>query len=163
MKILPTFAILFFASHIFAQTMNENLGSVPCDFILLSFGDTLQTTKQQLIQRSEKKTEYSRNHYGSYHSGIAHTEWHLEFVSKNQIRTRLIQYSEKSKHRRKYAVIFRDANNLTLLKIYLRRNAIRKWLGGTLAEPTNIYSLDLLNIPLLIIEDVKFIDIAYIE
>jgi hypothetical protein len=163
MKFLTTITILFLTSWNFAQTMNENLGAVSCEFTFLTIGDTMNTTKQHLILRTEKKSEYTGNHHGSYGSGLAYSEWYLEFISTTSIRDRQKYIKEKLRCRRKYYVVFRDVNSAILLTNYVKKDAIKNWIGGSIGEPVNIYSLDLLNIPLVILEDVKFIDVVYIR
>lgn len=162
-KLLTLFAILSFGASSFAQSVSDDIGSVSCEFAYFTNNEKLEVKKQLLTERAETRTEISRSENESYGSGLAYTEWHLEFVLASNIKSRNKVPDESVWHRGKYCIQLLDKNRLSLVKTYLSAERLRHWQGGTATEPLHTYSLDLIELPLVILDDVAFIDIVLID
>lgn len=158
-------AISFFLSLycVNAQTLTENMGALSCDFEFSSNGNKLQVEKQQLIERVRAKKEVSTTENESYGLGYAYTEWQLEFVLKSEFATRRSNELENADHRSKYCIQFLDSNGVILLKTYLAKEILTYWKAGTDAEPTHIYSLNMVSFPFVILDEVSLIEIVWIS
>lgn len=163
MKILIAFTFLISLSLVNAQTISDEIGSVSCEFALSSNGTHLEVKKQLLTQRAEGRTEVSHDENRSYGLGLGYTEWHLEFVTTNPIITRPRTSEENGSHRDKYYIQLLDKDNNLLMKTYLTADLLRLWQGGTSTDPLYTYSLDLIRIPLILLDDVAYLDISLIE
>lgn len=163
MKILSLFALFlsFYSTH--AQTLTEEMGAVSCAFEFSSNGNKLEVEKQQLIERARARKEVSTTANESYGLGLAYTEWHLEFILESEIGWRKKTDMETVDHRSKYCIQFLDSNHAVLLKQYLGLDNIIEWHGGTTEEPLHIYSLNLINTPFIILEDVTSIEIVKVN
>ena len=163
MKIIIAITFFLSLSCVNAQTLTENMGALSCDFEFSSNGNKLQVEKQQLIERARARKEVSTTANESYGLGYAYTEWHLEFILESEIGWRKKTDMETVDHRSKYCIQFLDSNHVVLLKQYLGLDNIIEWHGGTTEEPIHIYSLNLINTPFIILEDVTSIEIVKVN
>ena len=163
MKMLIAITLFLSLSCVNAQTLTENMGALSCAFEFSSNGNKLEVKKQLLTERVKAKKEVSTTENESYGLGYAYTEWHLEFVLKSQIGWRKKTEMETVEHRSKYCVQLFDSNGATLLKTYLAIEILSYWKGGTDAEPTHIYSLNMVSFPFVILDDVASIDIVMVN
>jgi hypothetical protein len=163
MKILTLFALIlsFYSTH--AQTLAEEMGAVSCAFEFSSNGSKLEVKKQLLTERPKSKKEVSTTENESYGLAYAYSEWQLEFVLTREFGTRKITESEDLEHRSKYCIQLLDSNGVTLVKMYFARDILNHWKGGTTTEPSQIYSLNMVSFPFVILDDVATIDIVWIE
>lgn len=146
-----------------SQTIGDQIGSVSCSYLFYTNGIKIEPLKQLLIQRAESKSQISQSENQSYGVGFAYTEWHLEFVTSSPIQTRKKFLNEESVVRRKYCIQYSDKDGKLLAKVYQSSDGITQWSGGTETEPIYTYSLDLIDAPLVLLDDIVFLDIVYIE
>jgi len=163
MKPLLALLVLFSSYSTQAQTVSEKLGGVHCAFELYSDTTELDVRNQLLIGRANTESTYSSDDNSSSASALGYTEWHLEFVSRTKIGSRDRAYEERKNYRRHYHVQFTNSKGDIILSTYLGSDKIRLWAGESYTVPIYTYSIDLINLPLISLDDVEKMNIVFIR
>lgn len=163
MKLLFLLLFTVSTSFSFSQNISEDIGGVSCTFSIVSDGIDLEVKKQLMIMRAERRTEVSSLDNSSYGLGLGYSEWHLEFTAEKEITYRKKESDENIAHRGKYCIQLIDSDKTILIKTYVTADCLKQWNGGTKEDPIFTYSLDLLDLPLLLMDDVAFFDIVMVN
>jgi len=150
---------MFMSSCLEAQSVTEKLGAVSTEFTFLSLDDTLNVTDQIILKRGLSKAKTENDRWGDSAYGMGYglglETFRLEFSSKDNIKTLLV--SERNK--RAYEIEFLDQNQSLLLKKEVSiKNMIRYWNG----EDLHVFSLNLQDIPLVILNTTSYFKITYL-
>lgn len=162
MKTILSLFLFLNALTLSAQSLSEQMGGVNSTFELYSGDSTLELFSQVLIQRAIAKQQVRQDENHSYGLGLGYVSWHLEFVSKTKIGSRPRSREERSKNYR-YAIEFINRTGDKLLSTYLTLDRMRMWEGTVTNEPIYTYSLDLITLPLLILDNTKSVNIVYLD
>ncbi|MDG1334082.1 MAG: hypothetical protein P8P74_17230 [Crocinitomicaceae bacterium] len=163
MKTLFTLFIFLASFSISAQSISDQVGGVSCSYELYSDGDTLDVIKQLLIQRPTARSGVSDIENQSYGYGYAYSSWCLEFVTNTGISTRNRNNLERRNRRGKYNVTFKNRAGGMLFSQYMGRDKVRLWKGKIHTGVVYTYSLNLIDVPLIVLDNVASIDIVRIE
>lgn len=74
---------LFLTSFLQAQSLSEKLGGVKTDYIITSHGVELEITNQLIVKRAERFYDWGGHNDGAYGYGYGYESFHLEFTVKN--------------------------------------------------------------------------------
>lgn len=163
MKSILAILLVFSSFSLFAQTVGDDLGTVSCEFDIHSGSNELDIRKKVLVRRATTEGVSSNYENQSYAYGYAYSEWHLEFISNTPIGSRKKASEEDYLKRGKYCIQLLNLNGDVLMKTYLIKDDLRSWEGAIDDKPIYTYSLDLINIPLVIIDDVDALNIIQID
>lgn len=165
MKALLSSLFLFIYFFSSAQTTTDQLGAVDCNFSFYSNSVHLDVIKQSLIERATAVARKSEIENESYGYAYAYTEWHLEFVSNNAIQSRYRTDDELKSRRQQYHLQFYNKTGDLLMETYIGKDKLKLWKGKVDNGITSIYtySLNLVNLPLILLDNVSAIQIEFIE
>lgn len=151
--------ILFIAINLFAinllmaQSLSESLGSTKTNFQIVSDSTDLMVSDQIIILRAEKKT-YSDIYAGW---GYGYREFHLEFTAKKSIVERNAT-SRSDKHQIK--LTFYDSKGNLLTNITLPAEFLNQYTNSATENTLFFYSLDLIDVPIVVLDKTKKLDIV---
>jgi hypothetical protein len=151
--------ILFIAINLFAinllvaQSLSESLGSTKTNFQIVSDSTDLMVSDQIILLRAEKKT-YSDNYSGW---GYGYREFHLEFTSKKSIVER---YATSRSEKHQIKLTFYDSKGNLLTNITLPAEFLNQYTNSATDNTLFFYSLDLIDVPIVVLDKTKKLDIT---
>ena len=162
MKTLFFFVIIILGltcSNLFAQSLIEKLGGLKTDFVFTTDSIELQIVDQAIIQRGFSDFNVRTNSSNSYgHAyGYGLQTFHLEFITTSDLKT--FERFKKKPDKAIYDIKLYDENDTLLLNfgvLFSKSKASIKTSGMT------SYSLNLIQVPLILFDRVKKIDITLI-
>ena len=143
---------LFVINILTAQSLSESLGGTKTNFRIYSGPTELITSDQIIILRAEKDT-YSDLYAGW---GYGYRSFHLEFISNKNI---VELQSDVKSERYKMKLTFYDSDNKILTMVTLPSHYLNEYSNSSSEDALFIYSLDLIDIPVVILDKTKKIDI----
>ena len=146
-------------SNINAQSIIEKLDGVKTDFVFTTDSIEIQIIDQAIIQRGFFDYNVRTNSSSSYgHAyGFGLQAYHLEFITTSDLKT--FEKFKKKAVKAIYDIKLYDENDTLLLNFkvaYSKSKASNKTSGIT------SYSINLLQIPIIIFDKVKTIDVTLI-
>lgn len=144
---------LFVINILSAQSLSESLGGTKTNFRIYSGPTELITSEQIIILRAEKNT-FSDLYAGW---GYGYRSFHLEFISNKNI---VEMQSDVKSERYKMKLTLYDADNKLLTTITLPSYYLNEYSNSSSEDALFIYSLDLIDIPVVILDNTKKIDIV---
>ncbi len=159
--LITLFSTLCFYSS--SQTITDQMGGVDCNFTFTSNSYNLDVIKQTLLERPKAVSKSSALENESYGYAYAYTEWHLEFVSNTSIKSRERNMEEGRNRRQKYHLEFYNKTGDLLMETYISKDKLKLWQGKAGNGIIYTYSLNLINVPLILLDNVTNINIEYIK
>lgn len=151
-KILWAIALQLFVFQILcAQTISESLGGIKTDFEIFSDSTDLEVTEQILVLAAESNTYDSFNDDGGY----GYQSFHLEFITQKEMN----EVPGDRKDRNNYSLTFINHENAILFSINLRNYSVKRYHNPDIENSQFFYSIDLINIPVLVLDKTKTINI----
>ncbi|MEM7375128.1 MAG: hypothetical protein AAF587_41420 [Bacteroidota bacterium] len=155
---LLSFVLLFHPTPVSAQDFMAQLGAVAVDMEIQSGGRIIHHGPTYIVKRATELTHFM------FESAYAVESYHLEFKTNTPIPT--TELKGKSIRKFHYIVQFFHANGSLLHTSRLARNMMKRasWPDSEAGKQAkkHYYSLNLLEFPLLLLEDVKTVDIQYV-
>ena len=161
-KILLFASSLIIMSNLNAQSLTESLGATKTNFKICSNTVDLETLNQIVIQSAEQiySSEY----------GYGYQSFHLEFVSQKKIAaTKAEQFENKELLQmasyysgNKYLMTFYDSNDQILLTITVPLSSIDNFTNASMDNRLYFYSIDLIDVPIILLDKTTKIDILKI-
>lgn len=158
--------LLLLISGATAQTLFDALQGTKTNFQIVSDGNDLKVTDQIIIRNAEKVE--IRVNIDEYGYGYAYQSFHLEFISRKSIvAIKSDDFADKnllqlafylSGH--KFLLSFYDWNNNLLTATTIPDNYVDVFTNASADKRMYFYSIDLIDIPILILENAKRIDIV---
>jgi len=169
MKHLCFFILLSSSFFLSAQSITEQLGGTRVDLLITSDTITLTTKEQVLIQRAEAKSEHHINttnniNYTNFNNatttqtyayGYGYQSLHLEFIAENHVQVK----RKSAKKRTFYTFEFFDNNGELIIKKELSPSKVNMTANKGSKAWTYIYSIDLKDIPLVVLDKTHQINI----
>lgn len=163
-KTLAKFFIIIFVlvstyTNISAQSIIEKLGGVKTDFVFTTNSVELKIVDQAIIQRGfyDYKTKISSSSSYGHAYGYGLQAYYLEFITSSDLKT-FEKYKRKA-NKAVYDIKLYDKNDTLLLNfsvLYRNSKATAKISG------LRSYSINLIQVPLIIFDHVKKIDVTLI-
>ena len=152
-KVLLVVALQLFAFQIIcAQSISESLGGIKTNFEIFSVKRDLEVTDQVLVLAAERRTYISPTDAGW---GYGYQSVHFEFIT----RIELIEILGENKNKNKYRLTFIDHENVILLAINLPDYSVKRYLNPDITKGQVFYSIDFIDIPVLVLDKTKTINI----
>ena len=163
------FLFLFLVSNgLLAQTLSEKLGGVATDFVIISGEDTLDIDKQIIIKRAKYKAKKDYNTYETYEGGYGgygygfgygYQSFHLEFTSKQQVgKTNVFNGNRTPTW---YCTFhYYDKNGKQTLEMFVPGSMLKQGFNEQ-SVTSYIYSLNLVNVPILVLDNTSTIHIEW--
>lgn len=149
---------LLLSNFLQAQSLSEKLGGVKTDYIITSHGVELEITNQLIVKRAERFYDWGGHNDGAYGYGYGYESFHLEFTVKSG-EIDLPESGSLFKSEKLLVLDFYDEDgNLlgtrkrSLQDVYFISN-------NTTHDKLMHYSINLIWIPLPILDEAKRIDI----
>lgn len=140
-----------------AQTLSEKLGAVKTEFIITSHGEELEVTNQVIAKRAERYYDWGRYDDSVYGYGYGYESFHLEFsVTNGEID--LPQPGGLLKKEKLLVLDFYDENNNFIGSRRKALREVRRIENGMENDKLIHYTIDLINIPLPVLDAAKRID-----
>lgn len=162
MKTILAFLLAAMSFASVAQTLTDQMGAIDCNYTIHSGQYSLDLVKQTLVERATAVARKSEIENESYGYAYAYTEWHLEFVSKNPIKSRKREADEDKSARQKYKLTFLNQAGDELLTTYIGQDKLQLWKGKSAGSVIYTYSLNFVNIPLVLLDNVSAINIILV-
>ena len=163
-RLIPKFLFFIFllistSSSIYAQSLIEKLGGVKTDFIFTSNSTDIKVIDQAIILRGFSNYNIQTNSSNSYgHAyGFGLQTFYLEFITTSELK--IFEKFKKKASRAIYDIKLYDKNDTLILNfgvLYSKSKPSIKTSGIT------SYSINLIQIPLIIFDRVKTIDVTLI-
>ncbi len=155
-----TLAFLFLStSWLTAQSILEQAGGVITNFILSSDSIVLPIEKQVLIRRAVSEHYFDRNLDGGMGGfGYGYQSLHLEFISTRP----LVLHKRLGEKKELYLFKFFDDNQQLIAQIEFQPEQI-KLHKYPAASPKYVYSINLKDIPIILLDQTKEINMAKYE
>jgi hypothetical protein len=151
--------LLVIALHLFvlqilcAQSVSESLGGIKTNFEIFTINTDLEVTEQIILLTTERYTYI--NPQGEAGWGYGYQSFHLEFITKNEIKE--IQGDKNNRHN--YRLSFIDNENVILFVVDLPNYSVNKYHNPDISISQFFYSIDLIDIPILLLDKTKRIDL----
>jgi hypothetical protein len=144
---------LFVLQILCAQPISESLGGIKTNFEVFTINTDLEVTEQIILLTTERFTYI--NPQGEAGWGYGYQSFHFEFITKNEIKE--IQGDKNNRHN--YRLSFIDHENVILLAVDLPKSSVNKYHNPDIPNSQFFYSIDLINIPILLLDKTKRIDL----
>ena len=158
LKLGPICLFLLLPFFLAGQTISEQIGGVITKFVIKSDALLLNSDKQILIEKGIKNFSYSSCDGFGY--GYGYQGLHLEFVSNEEIQ---LQYRKKKGlfgKRNFYYLFLKDGSGDIYKEIFLGNSNVQRISSDQLSYA---YSINLDDIPLILLDDLVEINIIKIE
>lgn len=149
---------LLSVSFLHAQNLSEKLGAVQTNLIITSHGMELEVTNQIIAKRAERFYDWGGHNDGAYGYGYGYESFHLEFTVKNG-EIDLPQPGGLLKGEKRTILDFYDAEDNLLGSVAKTPREVRLVSNNTLENKLMHYTIDLINIPLPLLDATNRIDI----
>ena len=139
-----------------AQDIKESLGGIKTNFRIFSDTIDLKVIDQIIILKAEKQT-YSDSNLGTGW-GYGYQSFHLEFITKKNIKVDNYQYGTGRDNGSKLKLIFYDSNNNELASISIPFDYVDQYNNLSIINSPFFYSIDLIDIPIVLLDKTDKID-----
>lgn len=157
-KIFLLITLQFFAFQIIcAQSISESLGGIKTDYKIFSDTIDLKVVDQLVVLAAERRSYISAGDQAGW--GYGYRSIHLEFITKKE----LFELTTENKNRNKYRLTFSDQDNVILLTINIPEYSVNKYINPFIPNNRIFYSIDLIDIPLLVLDNAKGINIIKLK
>jgi hypothetical protein len=153
----------FLSVSLNGQSISQKLGGIITNFTIKSESILLNNEKQILIKRGVSSYgidyEPAQNFSYGYAYGYGYQSYHIEFVSENRIQ------EKKGKNKKIYPYYecsLIDASGNKIQKAFIPEGDIKLWLGKKENNDFYTYSINLINIPIVSLDDISEINIVKI-
>lgn len=153
---MKTRLVLFIAVQLFiinilgAQNLKESLGGIKTNFQIYSDTVDLKASDQFIILRTEKKIH--TDEVGRFAWAYAYQSYHLEFVTKQNLKVEFFKKEAGKDHGSKLELTFYDSNNNVLTTTTLPYEYVDVFTNTTSMDNPNFYSIDLIDIPVVLLD-----------
>lgn len=145
-KTSALFLFLFFPSILFSQTITDQLKVADCDYEIVYETKKLNVIKQIIIKRGSYQSNYNWDSESGYGYGFGYESYHLEFVYLN---------NEDIKNTGNITIEFFDTDGEMLASYNYSTFLNKKSQFPKFTKLKKYYSINLCNVPLLILDDTK--------
>lgn len=152
------FINLLLGSFLQAQNLSQKLGGVETDFIITSHGIELEITNQIIAKRAERFYDWGGHNEGAYGYGYGYESFHLEFTVRNG-EMDMPQPGGLLKSEKFIVLDFYDGDDNLLGSRTRSARDVRFISNNALSNKLMHYSIDLIAIPLPLLDAAKRIDI----
>ncbi len=157
--LLISFMLTSTYSNMYAQSLIKELGGVKTDFVFTTNSTKLEVVDQAIIQRGffDFNSRTNSSNSTGYAYGYGLQAYHLEFVTISDLIT--FEKYKKKATKATYNINLYNENDTLLLNfgvLYSKSKATIKTAGLT------SYSINLIQVPIIIFDRVKRIDITLI-
>lgn len=149
---------LLLGSFLQAQNLSQKLGGVETYFIITSHGVELEITNQVIAKRAERFYDWGGHNEGAYGYGYGYESFHLEFTVRNG-EIDMPQPGGLLKSEKFIVLDFYDENGNLLGSRTRSVRDVRLVSNNSPSNKLNHYSIDLIAIPLPLLEAARRIDI----
>ncbi|MDO5522481.1 MAG: hypothetical protein Q4G48_00365 [Bacteroidia bacterium] len=149
---------LLMGSFLQAQSLAEKLGGVKTDYIITSHGVELDITNQIISKRAERFHDWGGHNEGAYGYGYGYESFHLEFTVRNG-EMDMPQPGGLLKSEKFIVLDFYDDEGSLLGSRTRSVRDVRLISNNTSGNQLMHYSIDLIAIPLPLLDAAKRIDI----
>lgn len=157
-KVLLLITLQFFVFQILsAQSISESLGGIKTNFKVFSDTIDLKVIDQIVVLATEKRTYISPSENAGW--GYGYQSVHLEFITKKE----LFEMPAEGKNKNKYSIRFYDQDNIILLTINIPEYSVNKYINPFITNSRIFYSIDFIDIPLLVLDKAKGINIIKLK
>jgi hypothetical protein len=146
------------SSFLQAQNLSEKLGGVKTDYIITSHGVELEITNQVISKRAERFYNWGGHNDGAYGYGYGYESFHLEFTVKNG-EIDMPEPVAFLKGERHIVMDFYDKDDNLLGSKTRSPREVSLICNNTADNNLMHYSIDLIAIPLPLLDATKRIDI----
>ena len=136
-----------------AQSISESLGGIKTNFELSSVNTALEVTDQIIVLTAERLSYI--NAVGEAGWGYGYQSFHFEFITQKEIK----EIQGDRNNRFKYRLTLIDHENVILFTTNLPNNSVKKYHNPDIADSKFFYSIDLIDIPVLLLDKTKRIDL----
>lgn len=145
-------AICTISNLSYSQSITEKLGSIKTDFYIYIDSTELTILNQIIIKRGQSKSDYGNCNSDNESYGYAYgvETFHLEFICKENFKIKSNNPFNRSKRRIEF---YNEWNELIISKSISNIERISE------KEDMNILSIDLKNIPIVILDYIQTIKI----
>jgi hypothetical protein len=141
---------IFSVNILGAQNLKESLGGTKTNFQIYSDTVDLKVSDQIIILRTEKQT-YSDSNYGTGW-GYGYQSFHLEFITKKNIKIENYKYKTGRDNGNKLELIFYDSNNNILATSSFPYYYVDLYNNPSIIDSPFFYSIDLIDIPIVLLD-----------
>ncbi|MGB8491882.1 MAG: hypothetical protein WCE64_12570 [Bacteroidales bacterium] len=149
-KILLIAAYIFSVNILAAQNLKESLGGIKTNFQIYSDTVDLKVSDQIIILRAEKNY-YSDSNFGTGW-GYGYQSFHLEFITKKNIKIENYKYRTLRDNENKLELIFYDSNNSVLATTSFPYDYVDLFNNSSIKDSPFFYSIDLIDIPVVLLD-----------
>jgi hypothetical protein len=149
-KVLLIVTQLFVVNVLVAQNLSESLGGTKTNFQIVSDTVDLQVSNQIIILRAEGK--HYANFIDSFGYGYGYQSFHLEFIAKKNIKAEAFKFVRGQDNKDKLELIFYDSENNVLALKSVPIESVDILSNSTTSDGLFFYSLDLIEIPIILLE-----------
>jgi hypothetical protein len=133
-----------------AQNIKESLGAINTNFKIYSDTVDLKVSDQIIILRAEKQT-YSDATFGTGW-GYGYQSFHLEFITKKNIKVENYQFRAGRDNENKLQLIFYDSKNSVLATTSISFDYVDLYNNSSIIDSPFFYSIDLIDIPVVLLD-----------
>jgi hypothetical protein len=141
---------IFSVNILGAQNLKESLGGTKTNFQIYSDTVDLKVSDQIIILRAEKQT-YSDSNFGTGW-GYGYQSFHLEFITKKNIKIENYKYKTGRDNGNKLELIFYDSNNSVLATSSFPYDYVDLYNNSSIIDSPFFYSIDLIDIPIVLLD-----------
>jgi hypothetical protein len=144
---------LFVLQILTAQSISESLGGIKTNFEIFSINTDLEVAEQVIVLAAERQSYISTIDAAGW--GLGYQSFHFEFSTQKEIKE--IDGDKNNKY--KYRLTLIDHENVILLALDLPKISVKKYHNPDITNSLFFYSIDLIDIPLLVLDKTKRIDL----
>jgi hypothetical protein len=148
--ILLITAYVFSVNILGAQNLKDALGGIKTNFQIYSDTVDLKVSDQIIILRAEKNYNSDSNFGTGW--GYGYQSFHLEFITKKNIKIENYKYKSGRDNENKLELIFYDSNNSVLATSSFPYNYVDLYNNPSIIDSPFFYSIDLIDIPIVLLD-----------
>lgn len=148
LKTLFLFGIVALSLNTNGQSLTEALGGVNTQFDIYSDTINLEVKQQCIIKRANTFKQISNHIDWSYALGGGYESLHLEFSTTKNLQVVKVEHAEHS-----YLLEFVKKNGVILAVAPLNNDQVKLYTNPYVKNPKTFYSIDLIHIPICILEE----------
>lgn len=161
LKKLTAIIFILASNYIFvpaaiAQNLSDKLGAVETGFTFTTLGQSVNVLDQYLIKRAEKVV--FRYVPDEVTAGLGYESYHLEITIKEKLE---ISDADKKKDRFQWSLNFFDVEGELISTFLISKEQVKY--SGNQDDTLNFYSIDLIDIPLNLLNRTHHIDLFYLR
>ncbi|SHO60244.1 hypothetical protein [Algoriphagus zhangzhouensis] len=139
-----------------AQNLSEKLGAIETGFSFTTLGQSVNVIDQYLIKRAEKVV--FRYVPDEVSAGLGYESYHLEITIKEKLE---VSDADKKRERFHWSLNFFDSQGEVISTFIIAKEQVKY--SGNQNESLNFYSIDLIDIPLNLLDRTHHIDLFYLR